>query len=67
MKLFSWYSYVTAILIFISGGAGAASIANNGSIGGLFDRITIFLFMIWVITLSYILLKNMIKRDDKIN
>ena len=61
MKIFSWYSYITAIFIFISGGAGAASIANNSPIGGLFERITIFLFMVWVIVLSYILLKNMIK------
>jgi hypothetical membrane protein len=59
MKIFSWYSYLTGIFIFISGGAGAASIANNSPIGGLFERITIFLFMIWVIILSYILLKKM--------
>lgn len=58
MKLFSWYSYITGTLIFIFGGAGAASIANNSPIGGLFERITIFLFMIWVIILSYILLKE---------
>ena len=61
MKLFSWYSYVTSILIFLSGGAGAASFANNSPIGGLFERITIFLFMIWVIILSYLILKNKIK------
>ena len=58
MKIFSWYSYITAIFIFIFGGAGAASIANNSPIGGLFERATIFLFMIWVIILSYILLKK---------
>lgn len=58
LKIFSWYSYITAVLIFLSGGAGAASIANNSPIGGLFERITIFLFMIWVIALSYILLKK---------
>jgi len=58
LKGFSWYSYITAALIFISGGIGAASLANNGTYGGLFERITIFLFMIWVIVLSYILLKE---------
>lgn len=57
-KTFTWYSYATAILIFISGGAGAASIANNSPIGGLFERITIFLFMVWVIVFSYILLRG---------
>jgi len=60
MKLFTWYSYTTSVLIFIAGGVGAASIANNSAIGGLFERITIFLFMIWVIIFSYILLKNKI-------
>lgn len=63
MKIFSWYSYLTALFIFISGGAGAASIANNSPIGGLFERITIFLFMIWVIILSYVLLKNMVIKE----
>lgn len=58
LKNFTWYSYVTAILIFLSGGAGAASIANNSPIGGLFERITIFLFMVWVIIFSYILWKG---------
>jgi hypothetical membrane protein len=61
IKGFSWYSYITATLIFISGGIGAVSLANNGAYGGLFERITIFLFMIWVISLSYIILKNKIK------
>jgi len=60
-KNFTWYSYATAILIFLSGGAGAASIANNSPIGGLFERITIFLFMLWVIVFSYILWKGNLK------
>ena len=61
MKLFSGYSYITAVLIFLSGGASAASFANSGPYSGLFERITIYLFMIWVITLSYLILKNKIK------
>ena len=63
LKGFSWYSYITAILIFISGGLGAASLANNGPYGGLFERITIFLFMIWVIILSYIILNDKIEPE----
>lgn len=62
-KNFTWYSYATAILIFLSGGAGAASIANNSPIGGLFERITIFLFMVWVIVFSYILFRGNPKPD----
>jgi hypothetical membrane protein len=58
MKLFSWYSYIISLLIFVSGGVGAASLSNNSSYGGLFERITIFLFMIWLIIFSYVLLKR---------
>ena len=61
MKIFSWYSYTTSILIFLSGGAGAISLANNNGFGGLFERVTIFLFMIWVITLAYIIYYNKIQ------
>jgi hypothetical membrane protein len=58
IKLFSWYSYITAVLIFVSGGVAAGSFANNSAYGGLFERITIFLFMIWLIIFSYILLRR---------
>ena len=58
LKIYSWYSFITSILIFISGGAAAASFANNNAYGGLFERLTIFLFMIWIISLSYIILYN---------
>ena len=61
MKSFSWYSYLTALFIFLSGGAGAASIAANSPFGGLFERITIFLFMVWVLVFSYILYKGNLK------
>lgn len=57
MKYFHMYSFLTALLIFLSGGASAVSISNNSAYGGLFERITIFLFMIWVITLSYLIIK----------
>ncbi len=67
MKIFSRYSYTTSFLIFISGGSGAASLANNNSYGGLFERITIFLFMIWVITLSYIILNDMFKIENNMS
>jgi hypothetical membrane protein len=65
MKCFSWYSYLTAILIFLSGGAGAASIAANSQFGGLFERITIFLFMVWVMIFAYLLLRGNLLMVDK--
>ena len=61
MKKFTWYSYTTALFIFLTGGIGTASIANNSHYGGLFERVTIFLFMIWVIVFSYILMKGNLK------
>jgi hypothetical membrane protein len=61
LKIYSWYSFITSVLIFISGGAAAASFANNNAYGGLFERITIFLFMIWIISLSYIIFYNKIE------
>jgi hypothetical membrane protein len=61
LKIFSCYSFITSVLILISGGAAAGSFANNNVYGGLYERITIFLFMIWIISLSYILLYNKIE------
>lgn len=55
---FYWYSYASAVLIFTFGGITASAIASNGAYGGLFERITIFLFMIWLIIFSYILLRR---------
>jgi len=57
-KIFIWYSFITAITILVFGGISAGSFANNSSFGGLFERLTIFLFMIWVIILSYIILTD---------
>lgn len=58
IKIFSWYSYITAILVFVSGGSAAASLVGNSAYGGLLERITIFLFMIWLIVFSYIILRK---------
>jgi hypothetical membrane protein len=58
MKLFSAYSLLSGILVFVSGGIAAVSVANNSAYGGLFERITIFTFMIWVIVLSIIILRR---------
>lgn len=57
LRIFSWYSYINAILIFISGGVAATAVGNNSAYGGLFERITIFLFMIWLIIFSYVILR----------
>ena len=55
-KLFVIYSYISGITVLVSGGIAAVSIANNSIYGGLFERITIFTFMVWVLILSYLII-----------
>lgn len=58
MKSFAVYSFISFSLILISGGAAAISVATNSAYGGLFERITIFAFMIWIIVFSYLINKK---------
>lgn len=57
-KLFSTYSIISFIVILVSGGMAALSVAINSGYGGLFERITIFAFMVWVMVYSYLILKT---------
>ncbi len=57
-KSFSTFSIVSFIVILVSGGMAAMSVASNSLYGGLFERITIFAFMIWVIVYSYLIIKT---------
>lgn len=59
-KSFVWYSYLSVLLILISGGMTAASITGNSPYGGLLERITIFTFLVWVMVFSYLLLARKI-------
>lgn len=45
------YSIVSAAIIFVSGGVGTATLTFNPYFG-IFERVTIFTFMIWVFLLS---------------
>lgn len=58
MKSFSIYSFISFIVILVSGGAAAISVGSNSAYGGLFERITIFAFMLWVIIFSYLIIKK---------
>jgi hypothetical protein len=58
MKLFSSYSFLSGVIVLVSGGIAAVSVANNSLYGGLFERITIFTFMVWVIILSVLILRK---------
>jgi hypothetical protein len=57
-KTFSIYSIVSFIVILASGGMAAMSVASNSGYGGLFERITIFAFMIWVIVYAYLIINH---------
>jgi hypothetical membrane protein len=58
MKSFAVYSFISFVVILVSGGAAAISVATNSAYGGLFERVTIFVFMIWVIVFSYLIIKK---------
>ncbi len=58
MNNFAKYSFISGIIVVVSGGLSAYSVANNLSFGGLLEKITILTFIAWVIVFSYIILKK---------
>jgi hypothetical protein len=46
------YSLISVALIFLSGGMTAAAMANQSSLFGLIERITIFTFILWVFVMG---------------
>ena len=58
MNNFANYSFISGIIVVISGGISAYSVGNNLFFGGLLEKITILTFIVWVIVFSYILLKK---------
>jgi len=49
---------ILSALIFISGGATAYGVAANLVYGGLLERITIGVFLLWITALSIMIIKN---------
>ena len=58
MKNFAIYSFISGIIVVISGGLAAYSVGNNLFFGGLLEKITILTFIVWVMILSYFSLKK---------
>ena len=58
MNNFAKYSFISGIIVVVSGGLSAYSVANNLSFGGLLEKITILTFIAWVIVFSYTILKK---------
>jgi hypothetical membrane protein len=46
------YSWISVLVVFISGGLAAASVANQSPIGGLVERITIGGFLQWLFVIA---------------
>lgn len=58
MNNFTKYSFISGILVVVSGGISAYSVGNNLFFGGLLEKITILTFIVWVIVFSYVILKK---------
>ena len=58
MNNFAKYSFISGIIVVVSGGISAYSVGNNLSFGGLLEKITILTFIVWVIVFSYVILKK---------
>ena len=52
LKGYGRYSFASVAVVFISGGLAAASIATHGSFGGLAERITIGVFLLWMFVVA---------------
>jgi hypothetical protein len=52
LKGYVAYSWVSVALIFVSGGLTAAALANQHPLFGLIERITIFIFILWMFVIS---------------
>jgi hypothetical protein len=48
LKGYVVYSLISVALIFLSGGLGAAAMANHSPLFGLIERTTIFTFTLWI-------------------
>jgi hypothetical protein len=48
LKGYVLYSLISVAVIFLSGGSGAAAMANQFPLFGLIERITIFTFTLWI-------------------
>ncbi|MGB9979888.1 DUF998 domain-containing protein [Methanobacterium sp.] len=58
MNNFTKYSFISGIIVVISGGLSAYSVGNNLFFGGLLEKITILTFIVWVMVFSYTILKK---------
>ena len=52
LRSYSWYSFISVVIIFISGGLAAWGILSDNPFSGIFERITIGAFLQWMIVIA---------------
>lgn len=55
LRGYSTYSFISVIIVFLSGGLAAASVASNSPLGGLLERITIGGFLQWLFVIAFMM------------
>ena len=53
LKGYVVYSLISVAVIFLSGGLGAAAMANHSPLFGLIERLTIFTFTLWLFIIGW--------------
>lgn len=54
-KKLAAYSFISFVVVFVTGGMTAISTASNSALGGLFERLTIGAFLQWIFVISVVL------------
>ncbi|HML04429.1 MAG TPA: DUF998 domain-containing protein, partial [Methanobacterium sp.] len=58
MNNFANYTFISGIVVVVSGGLAAFSVGNNLFFGGLMEKITILVFIVWIMVFSYVISKK---------
>lgn len=64
-KSFRLYSIITVLVMIIFGASTSVLIMNNIEMLGLFERITIYAYQLWIFTLAFLLIKHPLKSKIK--
>ena len=57
-KSFRLYTFISVLIIFISGGLSAVVIANGIELMGIVERVTIYTYLLWIFVLAYKLIRE---------
>lgn len=60
LKGYVAYSFVSVVIVFLSGGMTAAAMANQSPFFGVLERVTILTFVVWVFSIG----RKMVQLED---